>query len=277
MSANISILIPTLNEEKNLPHALASCAFADQVFVLDSGSTDSTQAIAETAGALFVHHPWEGYARQKNWGLNNLPISAGWVFILDADEMITSPLRDELLAIARGDTTTDKTGFYINRYFVWEGREIRHCGYYPSWNLRFFRRGKALYEERDVHEHMLVDGPVGYLKGEMHHEDRRGRDYLWQKHLRYADLEAREMLKIVTGETTGGLKASFFGNWQERRRAIRERIWPYLPFRWAFRFLFMYVIKRGFLDGSAGLDMCLFMTRYEFEIAKKFKAMRRNS
>lgn len=277
MPSNISILIPTLNEEKNLPHALASCSFADQVFVLDSGSTDNSRQIAEQCNATFVAHAWEGYARQKNWGLNNLPFTTDWIFILDADEAITQPLQEELIALATGKVQTDCAGYYINRYFVWEGKEIRHCGYYPSWNLRFFRKGMARYEERDVHEHMIVDGPVGYLKGEMHHEDRRGRDYLWQKHLKYADLEAREMMKIVTGETTGGLKASFFGNWQERRRAIRERIWPYLPFRWAFRFLFMYVIKRGFMDGSAGLDMCLFMTRYEFEIAKKFKALRRNS
>lgn len=275
MGCNISILIPTFNEEKNLPHALASCGFADLIFVLDSGSTDATKAIAEAAGANFIHHQWEGYARQKNWGLNNLPITSEWVYILDADEMITPLLRDELLAVASGNTSTDKAGYYINRYFVWEGEEIRHSGYYPSWNLRFFRRGKALYEERDVHEHMVVDGLVGYLKGEMHHEDRRGRDFLWQKHLRYADLEAHEMLKIVTGESTGGLKPSFFGNGLERRRAIKERIWPFLPGRWALRFFYMYVLKRGFLDGAAGLDMCTFMTRYEFEISKKFRALRK--
>ena len=274
MQANISVLIPTLNEEKNLPFSLESCAFADQVFVLDSGSTDRTREIAEDAGASFVYHSWEGYARQKNWGIENLPIESDWVFILDADEVITPPLRDELLALASGNVPTDKAGFYVNRYFVWEGKEIRHCGYYPSWNLRFFRRGKARYEERDVHEHMVVDGPVGYLKGEMHHEDRRGREYLWQKHLNYADLEAREMVKIVTGESTGGLKPSFFGNALERRRAIKERIWPFLPGRWALRFLYMYVLKCGFLDGAAGLDMCRFMTRYEREIAKKFIELR---
>jgi glycosyltransferase involved in cell wall biosynthesis len=274
---DISILIPTLNEEINLPHALKSCDFADQIFVLDSGSTDETQAIAESAGANFVYHQWEGYARQKNWGLNHLPISSDWVFILDADEAITPELRHELLDIAKGQVATDKAGFYINRYFVWEGKEIRHCGYYPSWNLRFFRRGKARYEERDVHEHMIVDGPVGYLKGEMHHEDRRGRDYLWQKHLRYAELEAREMVKIVRHESTGGLKPSFFGNALERRRAIKERIWPFLPCRWALRFLYMYLLKQGFSDGASGLDMCLFMSRYEHEIGKKFKQLRRNS
>jgi glycosyltransferase involved in cell wall biosynthesis len=275
MPTNISILIPTLNEEKNILLSLESSSFADQIFVLDSGSTDKTREIAEAAGASFFFRRWEGYARQKNWGLDNLPINADWVFILDADEVITPPLRDELLAIASGKVPTDKTGFYVNRYFVWERREIRHCGYYPSWNLRFFRRGKAHYEERDVHEHMIVDGSVGYLKGEIHHEDRRGRDYLWQKHLKYAELEAREMVKIVKGEAVGGLKPSFFGNALERRRAIKERVWPYLPFRWAFRFFYMYFLKQGFLDGAAGMDMCLFLTRYELEIAKRFKELKK--
>lgn len=107
--------------------------------------TDSTQRIAEDAGAAFVFHAWEGYARQKNWGLDNLPITTDWVFILDADESITSDLRDELMRIA-SDPDNMTSGYFVNRYFVWERQEIRHCGYYPSWNLRFFRRCKARYE-----------------------------------------------------------------------------------------------------------------------------------
>lgn len=273
VASNISFLILTQNEEKNLSHALASCTFADQVFVLDSGSTDSTSRIAENAGAAFIFHSWMGYARQKNWGLDHLPFTSDWIFILDADESITDELRDELIRIA-SDPNNTTAGYYVNRFFVWEGQEIRHCGYYPSWNLRFFRRGMARYEERDVHEHMIVDGPVGYLRGEMHHEDRRGRDFLWQKHLRYADLEAREMVKTVLQSSTAGLKPSFFGNALERRRAIKERIWPYLPCRWLLRFFYMYFFKLGFLDGRAGLDMCLFMTRYEREIAKRFKKLK---
>lgn len=272
--SNLSILIPTLNEEKNLPYALESCSFADKIFVLDSGSTDDTEKIAKSFGAEFAYHPWEGYARQKNWGLDNLPINTDWVFILDADEEITLALREELLAISTGKVRSDKNGYYVNRYFVWNGREIRHSGYYPSWNLRFFRRGKARYEERDVHEHMVVDGPVGYLKGEMRHEDRRGRAYLWQKHLKYADLEAKEMFRALNECEGNGLKASFFGNAIERRRAVKERIWPYLPARWLFRFTYMFALKRGFLDGSAGLDLCLFMTKYEKEIAKRFAQLK---
>jgi glycosyltransferase involved in cell wall biosynthesis len=274
MATNISFLILTYNEEKNLPYALESCSFADQVFVLDSGSHDSTQQIAERYGATFAYRAWEGFARQKNWGLSNLPIQSDWIFILDADEAITPDLRDEVISIASGEGSAETAGYYINRYFVWEGREIRHCGYYPSWNLRFFRRGKARYEDREVHEHMIVDGPVGYLRGEMRHEERRGRDYLWQKHLKYAELEAREMAKVVSSRSTAGLKPSFFGNSLERRRAIKERIWPHLPGRWLWRFFYMYVLKRGVLDGSPGLDMCLFMARYEMAIATKYRQVK---
>ncbi|HET6513549.1 MAG TPA: glycosyltransferase family 2 protein [Thermodesulfovibrionales bacterium] len=277
MNTNIDFLIQTLNEEKNLPYALESCSFADQVFVLDAGSSDRTRQIAERSGAIFEHHEWEGFARQKNWGLCNLPIKAEWVFILDADEAITPLLRHELIAIASGKVSTKNAGYHVNRYFVWGGKRIRHCGYYPSWNLRFIRHGRARYEDRDVHEHMVVDGPVGYLENEMRHEDRRGRDYLWQKHLKYAELEAREMVKTVLGQSTGGLRPSFLGNTLERRRAIKERIWPYLPGRWLFRFFYMYIMKRGFLDGNAGLDMCLFMARYEMEITRKYRYLIKES
>jgi glycosyltransferase involved in cell wall biosynthesis len=272
MKTNIAILIPTLNEEENLPFALKSCAFADQVFVLDAGSSDGTKLIAESSGAYFVYHPWEGYARQKNWGLDNLPLESEWVMILDADEMITPQLREELISITTGTVVTNCVGFYINRYFVWEGKRIHYCGYYPSWNLRLFRRNKARYEDREVHEHMVAEGPVGYLRGEMHHEDRRGRAFIWQKHLKYAELEAREMAKIVKGQAAGGLKPSFFGNPLERRRAVKERLWPHLPFRAGLRFFYMYILKMGFRDGLAGFDMCLFMARYEREISTRLKS-----
>ncbi|MDA8086212.1 MAG: glycosyltransferase family 2 protein [Nitrospiraceae bacterium] len=269
---SIALLIPTLNEEKNLPFALESCKFADDIYILDSGSTDGTREIALNFGAQFFYHAWEGYARQKNWGLQNLPIGTDWVFILDADEEITAELRKELLSISKGrDARSGNAGFYVNRFFVWRGKEIRHCGYYPSWNLRFFKRGKARYEDRSVHEHMVLDGTAGYCRGEMRHEDRRGRRHLWRKHLRYAQLEAGEMFKAIGGGQANGLRPAFLGNSLERRRAVKERIWPHLPSRWLFRFTYMYIIKRGFLDGEAGLDLCLFMSRYEKEIARAFR------
>jgi glycosyltransferase involved in cell wall biosynthesis len=274
---SISILIPTKNEEANLPHALKSVTgWAADVFVLDSGSTDKTREIAEAAGAKFVHHDWEGYARQKNWGLDHLPMTGKWVFILDADEVITPELRDELLAVAKADTAPEN-GFYINRFFIFLSRRIRHCGYYPSWNLRFFRKGKARYEERDVHEHMIVDGKVGYLKHDMEHNDRRGMEFYIAKHNHYSTLEARELFKIEQGMAHGTMKFSFFGGPIERRRWIKHKLWPKLPLKWYFRFLYMYILRLGILDGATGFHFCLFLASYEHQITLKLNELRQAS
>jgi len=270
----IAILIPTKNEEVNLPFALASVKeWAAQVIVLDSGSTDGTERIAREAGAAFVFHAWEGYARQKNWGLENGGIEQPWVFILDADEVITPELRGELERVAREDNA-EENGFYINRFFIFLNQRIRHCGYYPSWNLRFFRRGKARYEEREVHEHMIVDGKVGYLRHEMEHNDRRGMEYYIAKHNHYSTLEARELFRIEQGASHGTMKFSFWGGPIERRRWIKHKLWPKLPAKWFFRWVFMYVLKLGILDGAVGWHFCLFLASYEHQITLKLKALR---
>jgi glycosyltransferase involved in cell wall biosynthesis len=269
----ITILIITKNEEKNLLHALASvCPWAGQVFVLDSGSTDNTRDIAERHGAQFVHHPWEGYARQKNWGLTNLPITTPWIFILDADETITPPLQEELSKIAE-ENICSENGFYINRHFIFLNQRIRHCGFYPSWNLRFFRAGKARYEDREVHEHMVVDGPVGYLRHEMEHNDRRGLEYYIAKHNQYSTLEARAMFRKMSGGK-GAMNGSLLGQGAiMRRRWIKDHLWPRLPARWLARWVYMYILRLGFLDGVAGFHFCLFMAAYEHQITLKLKEL----
>ena len=280
---SIAVMIPTKNEETNLPFALASVQdWAAEVFVLDSGSTDRTEEIARAAGAHFHFHPWEGYARQKNWGLDNLGITQPWVFILDADEVITPELRDELLRVAREDKATED-GFYVNRYFIFLGQRIRHCGYYPSWNLRFFRRGKARYEERDVHEHMIVDGgtggagSVGYLRHNMEHNDRRGLEHYIAKHNHYSTLEARELFRIEQSAAHGTMKYSPFGGPIERRRWVKHKVWPKLPAKWFFRWLYMYVLKLGVLDGVVGWHFCMFLAGYEHQITLKLAEMRRDA
>jgi glycosyltransferase involved in cell wall biosynthesis len=258
----------------NLPFALASVMdWAQQVFVLDSGSTDRTEQVARQYGAEFIFHAWEGYARQKNWGLDHLPITTPWVFILDADELITPELRDELIAVAAADNTPHNA-LYVNRFFVFLNKRIRHCGYYPSWNLRFFRRGMARYEEREVHEHMIVDGSSGYLKHDMEHNDRRGLEHYIAKHNHYSTLEARELYRIERDHAQGTMKFSFFGGPIERRRWVKHKLWPKLPAKWFFRWLYMYVLKLGVLDGRVGFHFCLFLASYEHQISLKLKELR---
>jgi glycosyltransferase involved in cell wall biosynthesis len=273
--SNIEVIILTKNEEKNLEHSLRSVAeWADAVYVVDSGSIDGTRAIAERLGARFIDRPWLGYARQKNWALETLPLSSDWVFILDADEVILPELRRELLAVAGKPVgQTPEAGFYINRYFMFLGKRIRRCGYYPSWNLRFFKRGRARYEEREVHEHMIVDGASGYLTGHMEHNDRRGLEVYMAKHNHYSTLEAREIVRqMVEGRGTG-FDARLFGNALQRRRWIKHTIYPRLPAKWLFRFLYMYVLKLGFLDGATGFRFCLFISAYEMLIGLKIREL----
>jgi len=268
--SNIEVIIPVKNEEINLPYALESVIeWADKVWVIDSESQDKTCEIAKSAGAEVIIQPWLGYAKQKNWALENIAVKADWIFILDADEAILPELRDELLGIAsKPIEVIPHSAFNINRYFMFLGKRIRHCGYYPSWNVRFFKRGTARYEEREVHEHMVVDGSVGYLKGHMEHWDRRGLELYMAKHNHYSTLEAKEILRQQnTKETT--IFAKLFGNTQERRRWIKRHVYPKLPARWLFRFIWMYFLRLGILDGMTGLRFCLFISSYELLISLK--------
>ena len=268
--SNIEVIIPVKNEEKNLPFALASVMnWADKVWVVDSESTDKTCFIAKEAGAEVVVQPWLGYAKQKNWALDNLDLKADWIFFLDADEAILPELRDELLSISsRSESDVKESAFNINRYFMFLGKRIRHCGYYPSWNVRFFKRGKARYEEREVHEHMVVEGKTGELKGHMEHWDRRGLEPYMAKHNHYSTLEAKEILQ-QTNTKDDTIDAKLFGNAQQRRRWIKRHVYPHLPARWLFRFFWMYLLRFGFLDGVTGLRFCLFISSYELLISLK--------
>jgi len=270
----VDVLIQTHNEEINLPSALKSVmGWANKVFVVDSGSTDGTIGIAEQMGAQVVHHDWEGYAGQKNWAISNLPWESDWILIVDADEAATPQLRREIdEVVAKPSERVRESGFYINRMFIFMGREIRHCGYYPSWNLRLFKRGRAKYEDRLVHEHMLVDGPTAHLKGLLTHEDRRGLEHFIAKHNRYSTLEAQE---IYSSRVPWPGTRRFLRDRMARRRFLKTRVLPKLPVPWMWKFLYMYIFLEGFLDRSAGWNLCLFIATYEYFINVKYKELNR--
>ena len=270
----VDVLIQTFNEEANLAHTLQSVKdWAHRVFIVDSGSTDRTREIAEKHGATFVHHDWEGYAAQKNWAIDNLPWESPWILILDADESVSPELRDEICAVARREVeTVVEDGFYINRLLIFMGRPIRHCGYFPSWNLRLFKRGRARYEDRLVHEHMIVQGPTGGLTALMMHEDRRGMEHFFAKHNRYSSLESREI--VDSPEPWPGW-SELFRNRVKRRRLAKSRVLPYLPAPWVWRFIYMYIFRLGFLDGRSGWHLCNFISGYELSIQLKVRELRR--
>ncbi len=270
----VDVLIQTYNEALNLPYTLASLeGLARRVFVVDSGSTDGTQKIAESMGATVVHHDWEGYARQKNWAIDNLPFESDWILIVDADEALTPELREEIRTITtREPKLVPEVAFHINRVLIFLGRKIWHCGYYPSWNMRLFRRGKARYEDRAVHEHMIADGSTGYLKHLLLHEDRRGLEHFFAKHNRYSTLEAWEI--YARPEPWPGWRGLIHDR-VARRRFGKTRVLPKIPAAWLVRFIFMYFFHLGILDGRPGWLLCNFIASYELSVQLKFRELRR--
>ncbi len=248
-AADVAVIILTYNEEVNLPQALDSVVgWAREVFVVDSGSTDQTVEIARRYGCHVVQHPFEDYAKQRNFALSELPIKAEWILFLDADEWMPAALKEEIAARLAGDPV--EHGFLVKRRLIWMGRWIKH-GYYPTWILRLARRGSVRCEERGINEHLIVDGPVGRLDHDFIHEDRKGLAAWIAKHSRYARREAEELLKRRQDQGQREIAARLFGTQPERKRWLRYHLYEQLPplvrpfLFWSYR----YLLRGGFLDG----------------------------
>jgi glycosyltransferase involved in cell wall biosynthesis len=265
----VEIMIPTLNEAEHITEAVNSAKTLGPVFVLDSHSTDGTQELARAAGATVVEHAFVDYGSQKNWGLDHLPFKGEWTFILDADERITPQLRAEL--IERVAKQKAVSGYYINRTLLFMGQNVRHGGLYPSWNLRLFRRGAARYENRSVHEHVICSGRTDYMRHEMLHVRRESMSHYLEKHIRYADMESNEWLKWRLGHSANAPTAQLFKDALRWRQWVRRNVWPRLPARPLWRFLYMYFIRFGILDGRAGWHLSELMACYEYMISLLYK------
>lgn len=265
----IDIFIPTLNEASHIAETVENARKVGEVFILDSFSTDGTQELARKAGATVVEHKFESYSLQKNWGLDNLPFTGEWIFILDADERITPQLAEELRRVVNDPGAA--SGYFVNRVVIFMGRPIWHGGLYPSWNLRFFKRGTCRYEDRSVHEHMVCSGPTGYLKHLMLHIRRENIYEFLQKHIRYADMESDEWIKLKTGQDKAARANSLFRDILRYRLWLRRDIWPITPLKPLVRFIYMYFFRLGILDGKAGWHMACLMASYEYMITLLYK------
>lgn len=263
----LAVVIATLDEALHIERAVRSALPLGPVVVVDSGSTDGTREIAAAAGAIVVEHPWQGYAAQKNWAREHLPVDADWIMHLDADEVITEPLQREIPGVL---STPATNGYYVARQFVFFGRKLQHAWWYPDYQLRLFRVDKGRYEDRSVHEHVLLDGEAGFLTEPLVHENVKSIDEFMLRHLRYAELEAGEMWRAEQNVSATQRRGNLLGTWPDRRRAIKARIWYRLPGRPAIRFVWMYIIKRGFLDGRPGLVYCQLIAAYEALIDAKY-------
>jgi len=245
--------------------------------VVDSGSTDGTVELAEKNGATVVQFKWDGkFPKKKNWSLENVPWKNEWVLILDADERITPELAAEILSELKNPRAD---GYFINRRFIFLGQWLRHCGYYPSWNLRLFRHKRGRYErmhagdtasgDNEVHEHVVLDGTAAHLKNDMMHFAYPDIFTWMEKHNRYSNWEAEIE---VRGETSGaGIGARLSS--RRKLRAWSRR----LPFRPALRFFYSYILRLGFLDGRGGYTFCRLLATYEMLNVFKARELLRKS
>lgn len=225
MTEPLSVIVITRNVERELPACLASVAFADEIIVVDSGSTDGTLAVAERHGARIVHQEWLGFGRQKQFGVAQA--RNRWVLCLDADERLSDRLRTSIEATLQDPAYRVYAMPRCNRFM---GRWLRHGEGYPDLNLRLFHRDHAAWSEDEVHEHVVTKAPVGRLSGDLLHESEASLGAYLEKQNRYTSLQAK--LLHARGK---------------RGSAARLVLSPLA------RFVKFYVLRLGFLDGVPGL------------------------
>lgn len=252
--SSLSIILLTKDEESNLSASLASLESLDAtIFVVDSGSTDQTVAIAKQAGCQVFEHPFENQAKQLNWALENLPIATPWIMRLDADERLTPELVEELKQVLP-QTPNDITGYQVKRRVFFMGRWIRHGGYYPTWLLRIWRTGIGTCEQRYMDEHMVLSrGKIANLQHDIIDENHKGLSFWIDKHNRYADREVKDLMNAMTDASTNLLQGGQFSQ-ASRRRWVKTNLYGRSPLflRALLYFLMRYTIGLGFLDGMEG-------------------------
>jgi glycosyltransferase involved in cell wall biosynthesis len=233
----ISIAIITKDEERNIRACLESVKWADEVVVVDNGSTDRTVAVCQEYGARVFREDWKGYSGQKNSAIEKTRNE--WVLSLDADEQVSPELRREMEESLAAEPSVD--GYWIPRKNFFLGRWIRRCGWYPDLNLRLFRKSRGRFGERAVHERVEIRGKTIPLTQPLIHETYRTLTDFVQRMDRYSTLAAREM-----------------------NREGREFRWIDLLFRPPSTFVQMYILRAGFLEGYDGLVLSVSYSFYTF-------------
>jgi glycosyltransferase involved in cell wall biosynthesis len=264
-----------LNEEKNLPGCLQAIGkdFAEQVIILDSGSTDSTRQIAEQSGAEYVLFKWDGkFPKKRNWLLRNYPPTTKWVLFLDADEYLTQDFKNEVQNALQKD---DCAGYWLNYTIYFMGKKLR--GGYPLNKLALFRVGAGEYERIDenqwskldmeIHEHPVIEGKVGKIKSKIDHQDFRGASHYVNKHTEYAAWEAARYVKAI-----GDVSVSSQWTWKQRLKyRLMRSVWIGPVF-----FLGSFFLLGGFRDGARGFAFAILKMSYFTLIYCKIRESRQN-
>ncbi len=242
---NITVIILTRNEEKNIEKCVRSAwQIATRVVVVDSGSEDKTLEVAKANGAETYYHEWQTYAKQFNWALDKCDIETEWVFRLDADESISTELAEEIKLKLSSPNKVD--GYSMRLSMAFMGKRLKHGGTHKSYFLKLFRYGKGRVEDILMDEHVIVDGEVERLSGDIIHNDYKDLDTWLKKHIWYSEREKN--MYLTQSGLTGGNKA------QKKKRGFYYRLPSF--FRARLYFWYRYYLQLGFLDGKAGKIYC---------------------
>jgi len=262
----ISVLILTKNEEKDLPGCLQSVAWCDDIHVFDSYSTDGTIEIARQFGATVTQREFDNWAAHQNWGLANLPFKYPWVLYIDADERVTSELSTEVRQAVQNPGET--VAFRIQRRDFFMGSWLKHVQASPYY-LRLFRPERMRYE-RLVNPVSLPDGPVTSLKGYLdHYPFSKGIGHWLDRHNKYSALEARQIWDNRRNNERFSLQKAFLEKDFHQKRFHQKELFYRLPGRPFIKFCYLYILKRGFLDGNPGLVYATLQAFYEYMITLK--------
>lgn len=263
MATGITVLILTLNEERNLPGCIASVPFADKVVVLDSGSTDGTLEIARKLGAQVAHRALDNWAAHQNWALDNLVADDPWVLMLDADERVSPGLAASLANTAKSNAAYD--AYYIRRRDWFMGRSIERVQATHRL-IRFFRPMRIRFD-RFVNPVSEVHGSVGYISEIIeHYPFSKGLGHWIRRHLDYARLEAAERARNRPDSNRFSVTTAFFSRDLATRRRHQKGLCTHLPAWPILHFAYFCSIRRGFLDGAPGIAYAVLRSFYEYWI-----------
>ena len=255
---SIAVVILTYNEALHLPRAMDHVrSFAQEIFVIDSFSTDNTVELAKAGGAIVLQHSFQYQAQQFNWALENAPISSEWVMRLDADEIIEADLAEEIIC-SLPTLSPEVMGVNLNRKTIFQGKFIRYGGRYPVTLLRIWRRGSARVEDRWMDEHMyLTHGSSVTLKGGFADHNLNDLTSFTAKHNGYASREALDVLnrRLHLFDSQVELTHQSTAEQAKIKRFLKESLYNRIPYEISalLYFLFRYVVQLGFLDGREGL------------------------
>ena len=268
----ISVVILTLNEELNLPRCLEAISWCDDVLIVDSFSSDATLKIAGEHGARVLQRTFDNFAGQRNFALDHCELKYEWIFHLDADEVMTADLSAEIL---RCIAATDKDAYRVSSKLMFHGKFLRHAGLFPWYQVRLGRRGKLRFTQvgHGQREQQLPSHAIGTLKNSLlHFPFEKGLEDWIEKHNRYSTAEARQNVYGYADDDFPVL--DLLSNATDRRRRAAKKIFRRFPCRTGIRFIYMYLLRGGILDGKAGFMYCRLLTWYEWLIVLKEREIR---